>query len=505
MTTSHRRKRLNINSASAAELARLPGINSTLARRIIARRPFKKAKELLHVRGVDPAIYELASRRLRVGAVGEAPPPKESPERKPARKPAAKRAVVARRLPVNGKSARKKIAPAAPPPASPVKQPDGPGWLDANAEPPVPHPIPVGPPPLRVERWGAASTLARAAAGPGAATHTARRAAPAIQETALEEAVYEPEIVLVVPPTVSFVTAETEIVPAQSRAIALRPSPPGDLLADRRTRPWAFFVVVSTVLAALFLGLAAGAFIFGNRPPQTSATATLLPVAIQFTAAPEVPAIVPPTLPATPAPAPPSPAPTLFFAPNSGLAGAGAQIFNETFAAPGYWDLGENDFSNIFIASERLTLQMKFPDAIAWTLNGYAGGDFFYQADAYVGLCQAGDYYGLVFRSRNDNSRYLLGLSCDGQYRVIHQQGNQFQDLVGFTFTPLAIPGSNSANLLAVRAVGSQLSFYINDNFLTTIDDASPEPGLFGVFVRSASTPNLQVDFDDLSAWEIKP
>lgn len=54
--------RLDLNSATAAELEELPGIGPELARRIIAYReahgPFRSVEELLNVPGIGPAILE---------------------------------------------------------------------------------------------------------------------------------------------------------------------------------------------------------------------------------------------------------------------------------------------------------------------------------------------------------------------------------------------------------------------------------------------------------------
>jgi DNA uptake protein ComE-like DNA-binding protein len=47
--------RLDINSASAAELQDIPGIGPALAGRIIAARPFKSADDLRHVKGIGDA------------------------------------------------------------------------------------------------------------------------------------------------------------------------------------------------------------------------------------------------------------------------------------------------------------------------------------------------------------------------------------------------------------------------------------------------------------------
>jgi competence ComEA-like helix-hairpin-helix protein len=49
--------RLDINSASAAELQDIPGIGPVMADRIIAARPFKSADDLRQVKGIGDARY----------------------------------------------------------------------------------------------------------------------------------------------------------------------------------------------------------------------------------------------------------------------------------------------------------------------------------------------------------------------------------------------------------------------------------------------------------------
>lgn len=66
---------VELNSASFAELLRLPGIGPTLAERIIAYRerngPFRSLEELLQVRGIGPKLLRRLEGRIRIG---EGPP-----------------------------------------------------------------------------------------------------------------------------------------------------------------------------------------------------------------------------------------------------------------------------------------------------------------------------------------------------------------------------------------------------------------------------------------------
>ena len=59
--------RLNLNSASAPELAKLPGINDARARAIVKGRPYKSKEELLSKKILTPEVYEDVKGNLYAG------------------------------------------------------------------------------------------------------------------------------------------------------------------------------------------------------------------------------------------------------------------------------------------------------------------------------------------------------------------------------------------------------------------------------------------------------
>jgi competence protein ComEA len=63
---------ININTASAADLQRLPGIGAKTAGRVIEYRqkngPFKKVEELMNVRGVGEKNFLKLKNQISVGA-----------------------------------------------------------------------------------------------------------------------------------------------------------------------------------------------------------------------------------------------------------------------------------------------------------------------------------------------------------------------------------------------------------------------------------------------------
>jgi len=61
---------IDLNTATAAQLDTLPGVGSATAERILAhraRRPFRRARDLMRVRGIGPSKYRKISPHVIVG------------------------------------------------------------------------------------------------------------------------------------------------------------------------------------------------------------------------------------------------------------------------------------------------------------------------------------------------------------------------------------------------------------------------------------------------------
>ena len=88
-------ERVDLNSATAAELQRLPGVGKKRAEAIVAsrdKRPFKKAEEVTRVKGCSPAWYAKVKGMVTAGeapaaqrAAAPAPPPAPAPAPAPAK------------------------------------------------------------------------------------------------------------------------------------------------------------------------------------------------------------------------------------------------------------------------------------------------------------------------------------------------------------------------------------------------------------------------------------
>jgi competence protein ComEA len=79
-------ERIDLNSATSAELMRLPGVGRKRAEAIVAsrdKRPFKKPEEVLRVKGCSKGWFAKVKGMV---TVGEAPAAAKAPEPRPAAK-----------------------------------------------------------------------------------------------------------------------------------------------------------------------------------------------------------------------------------------------------------------------------------------------------------------------------------------------------------------------------------------------------------------------------------
>ena len=74
-------ERVDLNSATTAELMRLPGVGRKRAEAIVAsrdKRPFRKAEEVTRVKGLSPAWFGKVKGLVTVGEAPAVPRPPEA-------------------------------------------------------------------------------------------------------------------------------------------------------------------------------------------------------------------------------------------------------------------------------------------------------------------------------------------------------------------------------------------------------------------------------------------
>ena len=158
------------------------------------------------------------------------------------------------------------------------------------------------------------------------------------------------------------------------------------------------------------------------------------------------------------------------------------------------------------IENETYILTSKQVENYEWTFDGKKLQNFYVSAKAEIPnqQCKQGDHWGLVFRYKDNANFYMFGVTCDSKYLLMKRTVDGFDTILQPTDAP-AINKFGQANVLGVRAVGDQISLYVNDQFLITVTDGTFAEGLLGMYARTLLTPNMSVVFDDIKAFVVNP
>jgi hypothetical protein len=110
--------------------------------------------------------------------------------------------------------------------------------------------------------------------------------------------------------------------------------------------------------------------------------------------------------------------------------------------------------------------------------------------------------YGFVFGAQTESDYAVFALGSDGYYAVLHIAGNEDTELVPWQQFPHIRRGTQ-ANRMRVECADMACDFYINDEYASTVSDASFGPGGFGLWVRSFDEQAVKVEFSSLAVWRV--
>jgi hypothetical protein len=114
-----------------------------------------------------------------------------------------------------------------------------------------------------------------------------------------------------------------------------------------------------------------------------------------------------------------------------------------------------------------------------------------------------GDRGGIIFRSDPTHTKfYLFRAGQDGSYDLylyVDTNGSNSQLLAQGSSSAIHM-GLNRPNKIAVIARGSNLSFYINQQFVVSVKDTAYQSGSIGVFADDQANPT-EVAFSNAKVW----
>lgn len=116
-----------------------------------------------------------------------------------------------------------------------------------------------------------------------------------------------------------------------------------------------------------------------------------------------------------------------------------------------------------------------------------------------------GVYFRLSTNLLGHYDGYLFEIDAQGNYKVSYQQGNGNNPLKNWSPTPLLHRGNHVSNLLQLVARGSTLTFYVNNQFLTQIQDSYDTAANTIGFLASASQggDDAEVVYSNLKVYAL--
>ena len=266
-------------------------------------------------------------------------------------------------------------------------------------------------------------------------------------------------------------------------------------------------VWVLVALAVLVLALGAGiVFMLSQRPagqpaPTLEATATSLPG----------PTLLPPT--GTPPPITQAPAATSLPPTPTPLSGDPAVVLGrpsglDTFDTANNWTLYDNACFKSEITNGVFVMSAKgLAQASCWEVSWPVVQNYYVETLVQMPTaCQAEDRFGLFFRSPDNLSGYLFGLTCDGRYSMTAWDGQTTTVLVEPTANASIIASPGQSNRLGVVASGGTYALYANGALLQVLQDYTfAGAGRLGYFVKAATETGFAVQYDNLGIWLLEP
>jgi hypothetical protein len=142
------------------------------------------------------------------------------------------------------------------------------------------------------------------------------------------------------------------------------------------------------------------------------------------------------------------------------------------------------------------------PNATTVSLLGQSYDDFTLEVEAtpLSGPDSGFNGYGLIYRVQGEAHYYAFAVGSDGYYAILRIDGDEETALVDWQQFPHVHRGQR-ANRLRVACAGATCRFYINDEYATTVEDATWLEGDVGLWVRSFEKEPVSMHFENVRVW----
>ncbi|MBN2147177.1 MAG: hypothetical protein JW726_07295 [Anaerolineales bacterium] len=234
------------------------------------------------------------------------------------------------------------------------------------------------------------------------------------------------------------------------------------------------------------------------------------------------PTPLPPTDTPTPPPPTDTPTPTIVWFPATATStpfplptlqptpdqrpGIGALSFSDDFSDASAWLQSRTEQGSVAVVNNELTIAITEQNERSYLFSVRSQpvfSNFYLELTASPSLCRAKDEYGLLLRVSPGLDYYRFSLACDGNLRLDRVVNGQASSPQPWLLSGAVPPGAPSTVRLGVWAYGSEMRFFVNDEYQFTVRDPLLTSGGVGVFARSAGDMAVTVNFSALEVYEI--
>jgi hypothetical protein len=183
----------------------------------------------------------------------------------------------------------------------------------------------------------------------------------------------------------------------------------------------------------------------------------------------------------------------------------GTLLYEDDFSDPeSGWSVENTGEVERGYKNEEYHFRLKKTNWMYWIWNKKTGlfTDFVLNVDARLASEPRSNYYGLIFRHKDDNNFYRFMVRGDGYYFIGTRMNGGLNQLQGWTKTPHIKEGT-AENRLTVVCKGSQINLFINGKYLTTLKDESFSSGHVGIIVGSPQAPMVYSAFDNIQVYSL--
>ena len=180
------------------------------------------------------------------------------------------------------------------------------------------------------------------------------------------------------------------------------------------------------------------------------------------------------------------------------------ELLADDFTNPALWSTDLTAAGSVAFGDKELTLAVSQPKGVLLSLSKATLAENFYlEITVDLSLCRGGDAYGLLLRASSKADYYRYAISCTGQLRLERVKNSQLAIVQDWTPAGQIPPGSPLLLRLGVWSAGSEMRFFINDEYQFSASDPVFTGGVLGVFARSAGDTPVTVSFSDLHLYSL--